>query len=497
MAIQVWFEKSLHKVFPNETPRPRSAAHIYAARNEEEACQLVLQATADCTVKTDFSPVVNAAGESLPAEVFEVLYLQAGSHGVWADPLRPAEGTLKLRAGEARALLWRIHTDTASAPGEYTGSAAVTTEDGTRQVYPLTVTVWNFALPATPSCQTAFGLRRDVLEEYYGLAKDSAESRAMYAKYYESLLAHKISAYALPADIRSDEANAYMDDPRVTGFTIPLADTDEELNQYFGKLRQKREWFSKAYFYALDEPSGKASYERMEQISARLSRLEPNFRQVIPFYMNPQFDIRLHAVESMTGKVRIWCPESNTWDDLNAWDKIGRGPDSSLGPKMRARQAAGDTVWWYVCCGPREPYCNLHISMQGILHRLLFWQQMQKQVEGLLYWSTNWWIKDTGTADPWTDMATVKDIDPDLYGDGSLFYPGPEGPLPSFRLECIRDGIEDYEYLKMAEERLGRDFVNDTIRQVTTSLTEYDTDEEHFEEVRIRLGQALEQVWNG
>ncbi len=41
---------------------------------------------------------------------------------------------------------------------------------------------------------------------------------------------------------------------------------------------------------------------------------------MIPFYMNPQFDIRLHAVESMTGKVRIWCPESNTWDDLNAWE---------------------------------------------------------------------------------------------------------------------------------------------------------------------------------
>ena len=40
----------------------------------------------------------------------------------------------------------------------------------------------------------------------------------MYAKYYESLLAHKISAYELPEDIRSDKADAYMDDPRVTGF---------------------------------------------------------------------------------------------------------------------------------------------------------------------------------------------------------------------------------------------------------------------------------------
>lgn len=497
MVIQGWFEKSIHKVFPDETPCQRPAAHIYAARREGEACQLVLRAEADSTVRLNFSPVVNAAGEALKADVFEVLYLQAGSHGVWADPLRPAGGTLQLKAGEAKALLWRIHTEAENAPGEYAGSAEVAAEDGAKLVYPLTVTVWDFVLPAAPSCQTAFGLRQDVLEEFYGLEKDSAESRAMYAKYYESLLAHKISAYELPEDIRSDKADAYMDDPRVTGFRIPLAETDEELNQYFGKLRQKREWFSKAYFYALDEPSGKASYERMEQISARLNRLEPNFRQVIPFYMNPQFDIRLHAVESMTGKVRIWCPESNTWDDLNAWDKIGRGPDNSLGTKMRARQAVGETVWWYVCCGSRAPYCNLHITMEGIQHRLLFWQQMQKHVEGLLYWSTDWWVKETGTSNPWTDMATVKEIDPDLYGDGSLFYPGPEGPLPSFRLECVRDGIEDFEYLKMAEERLGRDFVDDIIGRVTTSLTEYNTDEDHFEEVRIRLGKALEQTRHG
>ena len=44
----------------------------------------------------------------------------------------------------------------------------------------------------------------------------------------------------------------------------------------------------------------------------------------------------------------------------------------------------------------------------------------------------------------------------------------------------------------MAEERLGRDFVDDIIGRVTTSLTEYNTDEDHFEEVRIRLGK----LWN-
>ncbi|MDI6828009.1 MAG: DUF4091 domain-containing protein, partial [Armatimonadota bacterium] len=35
----------------------------------------------------------------------------------------------------------------------------------------------------------------------------------------------------------------------------------------------------------------------------------------------------------------------------------------------------------------------------------------------------------------------------DYNGDGHLIYPGPGGkPFSSIRLECIRDGIEDYEY---------------------------------------------------
>ena len=37
-------------------------------------------------------------------------------------------------------------------------------------------------------------------------------------------------------------------------------------------------------------------------------------------------------------------------------------------------------------------------------------------------------------------------------GDGSLFYPGEAGPLPSLRLYRIRDGIEDYDLLCLARE---------------------------------------------
>lgn len=34
-------------------------------------------------------------------------------------------------------------------------------------------------------------------------------------------------------------------------------------------------------------------------------------------------------------------------------------------------------------------------------------------------------------------------------GDGCLVYPGPDGPSASLRLKCVRDGIDDYEYLHL------------------------------------------------
>ena len=43
---------------------------------------------------------------------------------------------------------------------------------------------------------------------------------------------------------------------------------------------------------------------------------------------------------------------------------------------------------------------------------------------------------------PWNTFTCAS-----FNGDGSLIYPGPDGsPISSIRLECIRDGIEDYEY---------------------------------------------------
>ena len=43
-----------------------------------------------------------------------------------------------------------------------------------------------------------------------------------------------------------------------------------------------------------------------------------------------------------------------------------------------------------------------------------------------------------------------------MTGDGLMIYPGKSGPLPTIRLANVRDGLQDYEWMKIAENNIGR-----------------------------------------
>ncbi len=134
--------------------------------------------------------------------------------------------------------------------------------------------------------------------------------------------------------------------------------------------------------------------------------------------------------------------------------------------------------------------------MPAMAHRMLFWHQKRENVDGLLYWSTTYWNPANGCDDPWKTMQTVKDINPNIYGDGSLLYPGKpvgvDGPVGSLRLEIIRDGIEDFDYLCLADELLGPRATAGYVRRLAKSLTEYELDPGKLEKVRRTLGGAIE-----
>ena len=94
-------------------------------------------------------------------------------------------------------------------------------------------------------------------------------------------------------------------------------------------------------------------------------------------------------------------------------------------------------------------------------------------------------------------MATVKNLSEDVYGDGSLLYPGKnadiEGAVASLRLDCIRDGVEDVALLRLAEREFGRAWVEERISAVVSSMTVHTVSVSDFSSFRNEILTALNE----
>ena len=128
--------------------------------------------------------------------------------------------------------------------------------------------------------------------------------------------------------------------------------------------------------------------------------------------------------------------------------------------QMRERQRAGDS-FWFTTDGQQcldTPYAGTE--------RLLSWYCFKYGVRGFEFWGANW-----NTYDPWQfgwhsfiqqaeseKAAPYWTRYPD--GDGYVAYPGRavgvDGPVSSIRLEAVRDGAEDYEYLLLLRGRIAK-----------------------------------------
>ncbi len=479
----------------------KNASHtLYLAKNESEYCQIALQTRLDRSgSKVILTEFTNDNGETLETVFCDEYYIKTTGEtvfGSYPDALIPlavgSENDLVMLKMHNYPLFIGVKTTKDTAPGDYTATLTLYCNDNKEDKYErldLTVTahVWDFTLPDAPAMDTAMGLGKGDIAKAHHVDANSAAADELYKSYYEFLLQHKISAYNLPVDILSKEANAYMSDPRCTSFCVPYSN-DKTIRAYAKKLKKNPDWAKKAYFYPIDEPSDEEAYARYNSICDRLASLYPEYNMVTPFYTNKiEMDGETrNGIDLQDGKSSIVCPISTLFDE------------KGFAERAHERQAKGDKLWWYVCCGPSPTtdYCNLFTQQDGIKHRILFWQQKQQNVTGLLYWSTSYW-SDVG-GDPWTSAWTTPWTGPDTFGDGSLLYDGYHlginGPVSSLRLEAVANGVEDYEYLTMAQELLGEEYMQKVISSVAKDLTHYTLSDAQFAKVRIRLGNELENA---
>ena len=267
---------------------------------------------------------------------------------------------------------------------------------------------------------------------------------------------------------------------------------------------EEKGWLGKAFIYAFDEPEPK-HYPIVMRMFETVKRHAPKLRRMVTE----------EAVEALHGGPNLWVPLT---------------PNLHVSGEKKAR-AAGDTFWWYVCCGPKAPYVTEFIDHPGTEMRLWLWQTWGEEVSGILIWTTTWWTCANAYPDPAHPQNPYEDAmswceseslgkgtkSPWGNGDGRFIYPpraaaqpSPtpvlDGPVDSFRLEMLRDGIEDYEYFAMLKRLLAerRDLPSalrgeaeallKVPKSVYSSMTEFTTDPKPMEMHREKLARAIEKA---
>jgi hypothetical protein len=488
----IWTCTSLEKVTKSDAIKPLEPASISAARNEHEAFQIVLRSgreplrgvkvtVSDLRLDTNKGGKIAASNVSLYVPAYVFLPSLGKSY---PDALPPYQGPFEVGPGRTQPIWVDVYVPKNAKAGTYAGSISISPENGAVTKVSFTVRVYDFDLPDESKLVTAFGTSFEFVDLAHGLKAGSPEAIQMHRKYYEFLLDRGISTYHIPADLLSEDGAKYLTDPRMTSFVIPFVipydkDKDEATQKkLLDRVRALGAW-DKGYFYFVDEPVNEDTYKALQDGCNYLRKIDAKVNIVSPYFRGPAFVKDKTVYDLLTGYVNIWCFNTGFFDEK----------------AIEARRKAGDKIWNYVCCGPGRPYANFFVDLAPLEHRMLFWQNYLYQVSGLLYWSTTSWSPDS-TKDVWTDVATVKSISPDIYGDGSLVYPGAkvgiDGPVSSIRLEVIRDGLEDYKYLWLLEQKAGRDKAVEYARRLAQSWTEYTRDRAAFAKVRDEIAAEIE-----
>jgi len=122
------------------------------------------------------------------------------------------------------------------------------------------------------------------------------------------------------------------------------------------------------------------------------------------------------------------------------------------------RQSKGDEAWYYTCLAPKGEWANRFVELPLIKTRLLHWVNFKHNIPGYLHWGFNYWGSNSGiiTAEnPYDDVSGMIVSSGNILpgGDCWISYPGYKTIYPSIRLEAMRDGIVDYELLKMYSKK--------------------------------------------
>jgi hypothetical protein len=488
----VWVIPAMSRAYPDTKAGARHSIAIDAAGNEYQGVQVCLRGGGDHTATLSWA----AGSDPLivdNAKLHRVYYVNVttpttalGSRrGMYPDPLVPREfGAAQRLPGSTTPMYILAHVPYGTPAGTYSATLHVVNGGETADL-PFSLRVWGFGWREI-STASAFSVNQASLKRSLAgrLDLSGAAKQRVLTAFYTMMRQHgvspsvvhylpKVSAVGRPgvSDYATnvapflDAAGVGLPDtqlpwmrwfPWSSGTYSPGADKLDTYLTEMCRMYKERGWYRKAYAYILDETNTTSEERLAEKYAQALHRASARSGFRCRFLLTD--DPRPHAL----GGVK----NANTflYDDVDIWTLryyyfFGRVP------AVRERQKAGKEIWWYSYTnGAVRRIPSFVIDKPHIDSRAWGWLMEQWDVDGILNWGFNRWGRPAtgnGWRDPYRKPLSLARGGLRSNGDTCLVYPGyyPRyglddpyaAPVSSLRLEALRDGLEEREYLRLAK----------------------------------------------
>lgn len=229
------------------------------------------------------------------------------------------------------------------------------------------------------------------------------------------------------------------------------------------------------------------------------------------------WDEHADAYNAVARAFKKGCPDLKIFDatctaklDPEAYDCICPQLDDIW---KSGYQAQGTQVqWMYTCLRPQGNLANRLFGMPLVWTRYLHWENYHWNAVGYLHWGLQYWngVADAnGNIDAYGDAYGSVKMHDSPGGDNYIIYPGNLEAYPSLRLCNMRDGINDYELLKMIEAKdpsAAQDFLHRIVYETplnnpgpdnaradcySSRYEFYDSNVRHLREVRREMLEYL------
>lgn len=239
------------------------------------------------------------------------------------------------------------------------------------------------------------------------------------------------------------------------------------------------------YFYQLQE-------------FLRAHRLKDGRTWLDVYVQNVADEPKDNQAESYTAAVRFiksYAPEIRFLEPIET-DRIAEDAMDYPCPTLKAiakNRAKGHQVqWMYTCMSPQGDYANRFIRIPLFKTRLIHWAQYKYDAVGYLHWGPAYWMGG-GEYNKWFDASgnwTADACGQFLGGDMWIIWPAYRKVYPSIRLSAMRDGIRDYELLRMIEKK-SPSKAQEICARVVTDNAHYNVGLDNFHEVRKDMLEFL------